>query len=181
MSDTEAMLRILVARAALGDEEAFATLVHQFTRRLAWFIRKMGVAPSAVEDVLQNTWLTVWQSLTRLRDKKCFKAWLYGIARNKARQHAHAVRDIATPMDEVAQMVEEENDDLFHDLYLPHLSPALEKLSLAHREVLLLRFLENMPYEEIAQTLDVSLGTTKSRLHNAKAALKKQLEAMTHE
>jgi len=174
--------RLWVARAVLGDEEAFRALVHRFTRPLAWFIQKLGVAPSSVEDVLQNTWLAAWQSLIRLQDGGKFTPWLYGIARNKARQFMGSPRDKTTALNEETVVVEEnDHDDIFRDLYLPHLSIALDRLSLIHREVLILRFLEDMAYEDISAVLAISLGTTKSRLHNAKQALRQQLEMIARE
>jgi len=169
--------RLWVARAVLGDEEAFGALVHRYTRPLAWFVQKLGVTPASVEDVLQNTWLAAWQSLIRLRDGGQFTPWLYGIARNKARQFLGGSGDKTTTLYEETAVVEEEtHDDIFRDLYLPHLSIALDRLSLIHREVLMLRFLEDMAYEDISTVLAISPGTTKSRIHNAKLALKQELE-----
>jgi RNA polymerase sigma-70 factor (ECF subfamily) len=89
--------------------------------------------------------------------------------------------NITTALNEVAVEVGEDDDDIIHDLYLPHLSIALERLSLIHREVLVLRFLENMAYDDISEALGISLGTTKSRIHNAKLALRQHLEVITHE
>ena len=90
-------------------------------------------------------------------------------------------RDKTTTLIEETIVVEEDDHDLFRDLYMPHLSIALDRLSLIHREVLILRFLEDMAYEDISAVLAISLGTTKSRLHNAKQALRQQLEMIARE
>jgi len=167
--------RLLVARARLGDEQAFQSLVHHYTRRLLWFVRKLGLPEVTADDVVQESWLVAWASLHRLRKVESFRSWLYGIVRNKALQHLAKEREVPTGDLDVAAETPEES---VFDHYMPHLNRALEQLSVIHREVLALRFLEGMTYEELSEATDATAGTIKSRLHNAKLALRRQLEAI---
>ncbi len=75
----------------------------------------------------------------------------------------------------------EEPEDSDSDRYGPRLNQALDHLSAIHREILALRFLEGMSYEELSMATGATAGTVKSRLHNAKVALRRLLEGQTDE
>ena len=165
--------RLLVARARLGDDAAFGRLVGLYTDRLLWFVRKIGLDDSVAEDVVQQSWLAAWTSLRRLRDVKSFRSWLYRIVRHKSLQHRAQVQDVTSADLDIASEAPEEG---FFDQYLSRLEPALDEISVIHREVLTLRFVEGMTYKELSMTLGVTLGTVKSRLHNARLALRDVLE-----
>jgi len=179
MMKSAAEQRLLAARARLGDDLAFEQLVHEHTRRLTWFVRKLGLSESVSEDVVQEAWVTAWTSLRTLRDAGKFRSWLYGITRNKALQHIAAVREI--PAADLDLLAVDEVRDSYFDRYAPHLDRALDGLHVAHREVLILRFFEGMSYAELSGALGVTEGTVKSRLHYAKLALRRQLEVIPHE
>ena len=166
---------LVVARAQLGDEQAFQWLVHHYTPRLLWFVRKIGLSPVNADDVVQNVWLAAWSSLHRLRKVDRFRSWLYGIARNKALQYVAQVREVPIANFE---SVPDAPDDSFFERYMPHLNEALDRLSVIHREILALRFLEEMTFEELSEATGTSVGTIKSRLHNAKVALREKLEVI---
>ncbi len=178
MAEFPAEQQLLVARARLGDERAFERLVHLYTRRLIWFVRKLGLTEAAADDVVQESWVVAWSNLHRLRKIAVFRGWLYGIARNKSFQHLAKARDVPTADLDVAA---EAPDEVFFDRYLPYLNSGLDRVSAIHREVLALRFLEEMTYAELAQATGVTVGTVKSRLHNGKLALRRELEAMADE
>lgn len=178
MAEFPAEQQLLVARARLGDERAFERLVHLYTPRLIWFVRKLGLTEAAADDVVQESWLVAWSKLHRLRKIAVFRGWLYGIARNKSFQHLAKARDVPTADLDVAA---EAPDEVFFDRYLPYLDSGLDRVSAIHREVLALRFLEEMTYAELAQATGVTVGTVKSRLHNGKLALRRELEAMADE
>ncbi|MHB8863260.1 MAG: RNA polymerase sigma factor [Pirellulaceae bacterium] len=170
--------RLLVARARMGDPQAFRELVFAYTPRLVWFVRKLGLSEAAADDVLQESWLAVWRSFERLKDVRRYRGWLYGIVRNKALQHVAREPGGESRNIDVAGA---SPDESFFDRYLPYLNQALEALSSVHREVLALRFSERMTYQELAEAIGVSEGTVKSRLHNAKHALRTQLEELARE
>ena len=131
---------------------------------------------NAVWDVLQETWLAVYQKIRKLEDPRKFPAWLYKIGHHKAASYLRREGKYVHMAEErMADCVEdngtigiaEEQAELAHQL--------LSKLTLAHREILTLYFLEGFSIREMAGILDVSEGTVKSRLHYAKHKIREAL------
>ena len=180
MGEVRPEIRLMAARARLGDAEAFRALVHEYTPRLLWFVRKLGLPDKDADDVLQESWLVVWSKLNRLRSLRLFRSWLYGITRNTAMQHLAKTKTREVPVADIDPL-DGPPEESFFERYQPYLNQALERMSLTHREILALRFIEGMTYEELALTTGVTLGTIKSRLHNAKHALRRQLEGLTND
>jgi RNA polymerase sigma-70 factor (ECF subfamily) len=125
-----------------------------------------------VDDVAQEVWMDVFRDLKNLNDPAAFLSWLYRVARNRA---FWLLRRQGTPIgsiDEVESLVaaEEEPDFTAADAQAVH--AALGQLSLEHREVLLLRFMDELSYEEIAAVAGCHVGTVRSRIHNAKRQLR---------
>jgi RNA polymerase sigma-70 factor (ECF subfamily) len=173
----EAMLVLL---AQQGDGQAFRTLVEAYDRRLLYFVRRIFDEAEEAFDILQEVWLRVHRNLRKLKSPRAFRVWLYRIAHDQAisalRRHHRLVPLEHVPAEE---MVDEEGSEVVMDsAEIVH--AALKTLSMDHRRVLVLRFLEDMSIEEIAEVLDCSLGTVKSRLHYAKAALGRWLEESRH-
>jgi len=168
--------RLLVVRAQAGDEAAFSELVERFSPRLRYFLRKMLSSADGAEDALQDVWLDVLRHLPRLADPQALVAWLYRIARDQAfgrlrkRGRAEQLLDEASVIDAAA----DEGDFSPEDAARIH--AALDELPAEQREVLVLRFLEDMSYEEIARVVGCQLGTVRSRIHYGKRALRKALE-----
>jgi RNA polymerase sigma-70 factor, ECF subfamily len=167
---------LLVVRAQAGDDAAFAELVERFSPRLRYFLRKLLPSAHDSEDALQDVWLDVLRALPRLNDPQALVAWLYRIARDrafarlrKARPHEQ-LRDDSTIADATA---DDDSDFTAEDAAQIH--AALDTLPPEQREVLVLRFLEDMTYEQIAAIVGVSVGTVRSRLHYAKRALRNVL------
>jgi RNA polymerase sigma-70 factor (ECF subfamily) len=168
-------LNVLVLRCQAGDEAAFAELVARFQPRLRAFVRSLldGDAHRA-EDVLQDVWLDVFRSVGKLRDVDAFTSWLFRLARDRAYRLLRRRRLVIEPI-APAQLIETETEDLDDDeRQLVHSS--LSRLPHEQREVLLLRFLEDMSYAQIAAAVGCELGTVRSRLHYAKMALRREIE-----
>jgi RNA polymerase sigma-70 factor (ECF subfamily) len=149
--------------------------------RLRYFLRKMLPEDWDVDDLLQEIWLDVFRGLARLAKPGAFAAWLYQIARHKAfralrrrRQPAQSLADLDIPAEDAEETLLSAED-------AEHVHAALDGLVPEHREVLLLRFIEEMTYEDIARVVGCSLGTVRSRLHYAKRALRHTIERMNHE
>lgn len=170
---------ILVAMAQARDLSAFRKLMMLYEGRLTYYVRRLIGPTDESEDVVQEIWVLVHRKLFTLRAPEAFRAWLYKIAHDVAVSHIRRtartpqpVLDDTTESSDVVDSWNEfeamENADLVHR--------TLESLSREHREVLTLRFLEQMEIEEIAAVVECAAGTVKSRLHYAKAALRKQIE-----
>lgn len=178
MTDTPDRLyeRLLVVRSQTGDDRAFAELVERYHARLRYFLRKLLGDLHTAEDVLQNTWLDAFKSLGRLNDAGAFPAWLYRIARDRAYRELRKRRQTPFPLEEnaIPNGALDAHDFAEEDVALVH--EALDVLQSEHREVLVLRFLEEMSYEDIADVISCPLGTVRSRLYYAKMHLKRILE-----
>ena len=171
----ELLEQLLVIRCQTGDEDAFAELVARYEPRLRYYLRKVGDRPDDVEDRLQDIWFDVVRGVGRLADPRAFPAWLYRIARARTALARRQARPPALPLTD-ADVGDETNGDEFTDEDAARVHAALNDLAPEHREVLVLRFLEGMSYDDIAQVVAESLGTVKSRIHYAKRALRDVLE-----
>ena len=166
---------ILILRCQMRDKRAFRELIERYQRPLRYFISRLSADTKAAEDIFQETWLTVIKKIYTLKEPGAFSPWLYRIARNYVyreikRDRKMSVLDEDMPAPDVC-----ENDiSLSDDVAKMH--RCLEKLEPEHKEVLMLRFLEQMSYEQIAQVTNCNLGTVKSRIYYAKRALKKEME-----
>jgi len=171
--------QMLVTRCQTGDEAAFAELVGLYHRRIGYFVRRLLGDAAAADDVLQETWLAAFRNLARLSNPAAFSVWLYRIARSKAcqelrRRRAWVELDDRTAAPDAADAPGGELQFTAEHAALIH--RCLDRLDPPQREVLVLRFLENMAYEDIAAVTGCPMGTVRSRLHYAKWALRREME-----
>ena len=185
MADPEKRLyeQILVLRCQTGDETAFAQLVERYGPRLRYYLQKAFGRRDGAEDAWQDVWFTVFRKVRGLADPGAFTPWLYQIARRRAYDLLRQRRPSCRPMEEAEQVPDPSAEALdFSPEDGQRIHAALDELALEHREVLLLRFLEDMAYEDIAAVTGCQMGTVKSRLYYAKRALRGILErAVIHE
>ncbi len=174
--------QVLILRFQAGDISAFDAIVERYHGRLSYFVRRLLGSLDSADDVLQNVWVIVYKQLPSLGNPEAFSVWLHKIARNKALQELRKNRRYTPLNDENIQLPEiEEEPEEFSAEDAAKIHAALDKLKPEHREVLVLRFLEEMPYQEIAEVAGVSLGTVKSRIYYAKRALRRTIEEMNNE
>lgn len=167
--------RTLILRCQLGDESAFERLVRTYHRSLRYFVRQLVGSTDTADDVLQEVWITVYRKIVTLRQPEAFVAWLYAIARHKV---YHAIRRPShLQLAEDDELLEHEGEDRSierFDAMLIH--EALRLLQPEHREVLILRFFEEMSYSDIAKVVRCPIGTVRSRLNIAKKRLREHFE-----
>jgi len=167
--------RLLVVRCQTGDEHAYGELVERFSPRLRYFLRKLLANSNRTEDLLQEVWIEVFRQLSHLQDADAFTAWIYRITRGKAAlELRHGERD-AQPIDYAERIAAPEDGREFSPEDAARVHAALDRLSYDHREILTLRFLEGLSYEDIGQIVGCPLGTVRSRIHYAKLALERLL------
>jgi RNA polymerase sigma-70 factor, ECF subfamily len=168
---------LLVLRCQLGEPSAFHELIRMWEPRLLYYLRRLVPQEADAWDALQRTWLAVFRDVRRLKEPRALRAWLYRVARNQAASHCRHERLHRSRVDEEA-----DPDGIAESDWTPAIDEAervhaaLARLSLPHREVVVLHFLEQMPLDEIAEVTGAPVGTIKSRLHYAKSALKSLLE-----
>ena len=168
---------LLLLRHRSGDRGALAELVALWERPLLYYLRRLLDSEPDAWDALQETWLRALRDLARLRDDRAFPAWLYTIARRVAMRARRARPDEPLPEgDDAGATMPVESEESLAGVDPLDLHHALEALSLAHRDVLTLHFLEGFSVAETAGITGVPVGPVKSRLFHARRALKVLLE-----
>ena len=171
--------RLLVLRCQTGDDEAYRELVSRFGPRLQYFLRKMLRRPDRADDLAQEVWIDVLRQLPRLKDAGAFTTWLYRIARGKVMLDARqGGRLPATTVD--VDLIAGKEEVTFSPEDAARIHDALDRLEPAQREVLVLRFLEDLNYDAISEIVGCPVGTVRSRIHYAKAALQQFLTGQEH-
>lgn len=165
----------LIRDAKQGNAEAFANLIRSYQN----FAYKtvLGVLNNAADadDALQETFLKVHRALPKLRDERTFPSWLARIATRTALDLVRARGHVRTAYDDEIDTHSFVDPGPQVDLRLD-LQQALSRLSPEHRAILVLREVQGFDYAAIADILHIPLGTVRSRLFNARAQLRLQLE-----
>ena len=172
----------LVLLSQAGSTDALDGLARRWTPRLLRYAaRVLGGSTESAEaarDVVQETWVGAIRGLRGLRDPAQFPAWIYGIATRKC---ADAIRvstrrrrlDARTAADDGSRQAARPMSEHQIDL-----ATAIRRLPPTHRAVVHLFYREDLNVEEIASVLGIPGGTVQSRLHHARAALKRQLSGV---
>lgn len=169
----------LAVRCQLGEAQAFRELVAEMERPLMYFASKLLGNERDAPDVVQEVWAQVFPKIRQLRDPGSLRPWLYRLTRavavSRIRSDVARERREATASSEI-EPAADDTDAYLASESAATLHRALDALSLQHREVLTLHFLEELPLEEIAEIVNAPTGTIKSRLFNAKRCLRAVLE-----
>ena len=164
-----------VARARAGDTAAFAALVRRHQDRVFGFILRMLDARDEAMELTQDVFVKAWQALPGWRPEARFSTWLLQIARNAALDQLRRRRLIQfAPLDDgldVADAAPGPEARYASRQRQALLENALQQIAAEHREILLLREIEDLSYAELAAVLGIAEGTVKSRLARARAAL----------
>jgi len=168
---------LLLVRYHRGDASALDELVRHWEGKLFYYVMRLVSNEDDAWDALQETWMALVRGIGKLREPPSLVLWLYRTARHKAMDRLRARYDdrtVSLEGEEVAAVEEGVSEFTSEDAEQVH--GALGKISVPHREVLTLFFLEDLSIQEIADLLAIPSGTVKSRLHFAKQALRAVLE-----
>jgi RNA polymerase sigma-70 factor, ECF subfamily len=184
-----ALDRLLVDRFKGGDEAAFNEMVSRYWDRIYGMVHQLLRNQQDAEEVTQDAFIRAHRGLANFRGESAFSTWLYQIATNLARNRYwywwRRKRDKTVSFD---QPVSADNDTPLSEVFatematpgditvtqelVDHIAVGMEKISAKHREILILRNVKNMAYEEIAEVLSISVGTVKSRIARARESLR---------
>lgn len=176
----------LVAASQAGDQDAFAQLVQLHQRRVFNLIFRMLHDYDEANEVTQETFLAAWQGLPSFRGDARFSTWLYRIAYNCClKQLENRKRDkvLQASIQQEEQLLQQDNRDAQMSAELESrgnqalVREYLFQLPAKYRIVLILRHLQDMTYEEMAEILTVPIGTIKTHLFRARHLLRERLEA----
>ncbi|MEN3185341.1 MAG: sigma-70 family RNA polymerase sigma factor [Atribacterota bacterium] len=184
--------REIVQEVLNGKKELFALLVHRYEDKIFNYIYYMVKQKEEAEDLAQTTFVKAFFSLRQYNHAYEFSTWIYTIARNvcldyfrkRKRGDVDLSLNFAVSEDgdtEMGELIEEEHSPdplrtVLNEELREKIEKAIERLPLNLREIVVLRHLEDCSYEEIAQIMDLPVGTVKSCLHRARKKLKEWLE-----
>ena len=178
MTEKEAIYyELLVLRCQRGQKSAFEELFRIWETRLFYYIHRLVDDEQDAWQILQETWVKVLRGIRKLREPRKLPAWLYSTARNTAITHLrdeYARESFLKNGDNISRGADCNISLNFEDAEQVHYG--LSFLSLPHREVLTLFFLQDLSVEDIAAVLEIPVGTVKSRLYYAKRSLKNVLK-----
>jgi len=167
---------LLVIRANRGDDQAFEEIVRSFEFSLFYYVRRAVETDADAWDLMQEIWIKAFRGISSLRETKRFRVWLYRIAHCATMgYHRAAYRSQAVVKEAADCEFSHEADPTPDPADAEWIHLALDQLEPGFREILALRFLEDLSVEETAEVLNVPAGTVKSRLFHAKKALRKVL------
>jgi RNA polymerase sigma-70 factor, ECF subfamily len=179
---------LLVSRARDGDAAAFGQLVETYEKRVFNLAYRMCGNREDAADLAQEALVRAYKAMKRFREQAQFSTWLYRIVVNVCLDHQRSrLRHPTVSLDEP---VSGEDGDIPRQIEANVLDPSAEyertetqeavhraigQLNEEHRAVVVLRDIQGLAYEEIAESLGVALGTVKSRLNRARMALRDEL------
>ena len=177
----------LIGAARQGDEGAFEELVRQYEKRVYHLALRMCGDQEDAWEIAQEAFLSVWRGLRFFRGESAFSTWVYRLTSNAAidylrRQNRQkALEGVSLDDQETLTEPQDHSPSPQQQAELGELRENLQEglmaLSAEHRQVLLLRELQGLSYEEIGRELDLDLGTVKSRIARGREKLRKILLA----
>jgi RNA polymerase sigma-70 factor (ECF subfamily) len=181
--------RIVVQRVQAGEVAAFDNLILKYRERVFGVVYNMTSNREDAADLTQDAFIKAFQSIHRFQAQSSFFTWLYRIAVNSTLTHLRKAKlrtffsfEKITDEDKTAELVNQMTDKkgADRDLYIRELqeklNEAMMKLSIKHRTVVTLFEIEGVSHEEIAEIMNCSVGTVRSRLHYAKQLLQAELQ-----
>ncbi|QDS91381.1 ECF RNA polymerase sigma factor SigW [Roseimaritima multifibrata] len=175
----------LIEAALQGDKEAFGQLVRTHQDRLFAAMLQVTRSAEEAEDVVQDAFVRAYLKLDTFQRNSRFFTWLYRIAFNSALSRRRRKR-VTMSLDQTREVtgnepidnVDSPDERMLRGERVLSIQVALDQLSDEHRTILVLREMENHPYEDIAEILEISIGTVRSRLSRARTQLRLTLEGM---
>lgn len=179
----------VIERALNGDIEAFGVLVQRYQGPVYRLLLRLCTSPHDAEDLSQEVFMEAYRSLPRLRDRRAFKAWLYRIAYNKARDLARSRQSgnrllpwfeslyFMRPGSAWGESPKSDPEErVIEDDETERLSRVLNSIPIHYRAAIHLKYVEELTTQEIADTFGVSPRTIETRLYRGKQMLRERLE-----
>ena len=186
--------RELAELAAQGREGAYRELLTRYERPVFSLILRMVGDQALAEDLAQEAFVKAFNAIDRYDSSYKFSSWIFKIANNRAIDHLRKREvetvsidgspDAATEEEREGSRIELESREESPEKYTEsrelggHIEKAIEKLKPEYRSVILLRHVEGHSYDEIADILELPLGTVKTYIHRARAQLKSELASV---
>ena len=166
--DTEIIELMSVKRS---QDKGLRAMMDAYQSRLYWHIRRLVVSHEVAQDILQDTFIKAYQKFHQFNQQSQLYTWLYRIATNEALQHLNKIKKMQKSEEEaehhlqnlVAHSVTADGDAI-----QVLLQKAIQTLPEKQKLVFTMRYYDELPYEELSEILDMSVGTLKTNYHYAK-------------
>lgn len=176
-----------VVLAVKGDEKAYSELTQKYQKPLYFHVRKMIRNPDFAEDLVQDIFLKAFKSLKNYKNDYALSTWLYRIATNHTidylrKKKLETLSIHADDSDDTHATIQLEDEDSFTDEPMIRrerknkVHEAIDQLPEKYREVILKRHIEEKSYQEIAEEMDIPLGTVKAHIFRARELLYKYMK-----
>jgi RNA polymerase sigma-70 factor (ECF subfamily) len=185
--------QLLVERAQAGEKHAFDLLVVKYQHKIVKLVMRFVRDQSEAMDVTQEAFLKAYRALPKFRGDSAFYTWLYRIAINTAKNHTVAARrrplEYASDIDDpdrvewpaALQDTDSPEGEVLSDELRQTVEATIEALPEDLRTAIMLRELDGLSYEEIAQSMDCPVGTVRSRIFRAREAIDKNIRPLLDE
>ena len=181
----------LVERAKQGDLRAFDMLVLKYQRRVLRLVSRLIKNTSEVEDVAQETFIKAFRAIQQFRGDSAFYTWLYRIAVNTAKNHLFSKGKRPITLSELAKNEDSESYDVIDAVsnespegnlaglqIAEAVNNAVGKLPEELSTAVILREMDGLSYEEIAEVMNCPIGTVRSRIFRAREAIAQELRPL---
>lgn len=162
------------------EQEAFRLLVDKYKERLYWHVRKIVIDHADTDDILQNVFVKIWQGLKEFRYESKLYTWMYRIATNESLNFlSEKSRKVYGNSDAISDYLENtlEGDVYFSgDSIQKELQRAILTLSDRQRLIFNMKYFEDMSYDDMAEVLNVAVGTLKATYHHAVKKIEESLK-----
>jgi RNA polymerase sigma-70 factor (ECF subfamily) len=169
----------LIEACRRGDPEAFAVLFHEHSDKVYSIALRYSGDETVAMDIAQDTFLKLLSHLGQFRSDSRFDTWLYRLVVNSCLDYQRRKRKTIPVLDGILDAVHAVHDTVLHQLLRQERRDAVQdvvaKLPPDHRIVVILRYMEELSYEQIAEVLGCSIGTISSRLNRAHKLLERRL------
>jgi RNA polymerase sigma-70 factor (ECF subfamily) len=175
-----------LTRLRRGDLDALEVILPQYQQPLYRYLLRLVQEPALADDLFQLTWLRVMQKISSYNPRYRFDAWLFSVARHLAIDHLRRKRGISldarddsgdAPVDHLEATGRDPLEEVLDFERGSILAAAMAELPALHREVLTLRFEDEMKLEQIAEVAGIPVSTVKSRLYRALEGLRERVAA----
>ncbi len=178
----------LINQALEGDQKAYAEIVNQYQEKIYNFVFRMVKDRPLAEDITQETFIKAFRALSSFNSEYAFSTWLFKIAANNCIDHFRKKKlktfSLDTPISVKEGDIQRDypdttnvgpEDGMISQEKRFQIKDAIDSLPRKYRDAILLRHTQDKSYEEIAEELDIPLGTVKVRIFRAREMLKKKL------
>ncbi|NQD67630.1 RNA polymerase sigma factor SigW [Bacillus haikouensis] len=186
----EALVKKRIKQVLKGDQSAFAELVELYKDKVFQICYRMLGNRHEAEDIAQEAFIRAYVNIETFNQKRKFSTWLFRIATNlcidrirKKKPDYYLDAEVAgtdglTMYSQVAADVQMPEDEVENMELQETIQKEISKLPEKYRSVIVLKYIEELPLQEISEILDMPLGTVKTRVHRGREALRKQLKSL---